>query len=86
MPAKSFRCDLKIQSRQKAPNITTIAKLQATEIFFFFMYIFFSKSGIVCMNDKRSPLMYFSCGDTEARGMIEKLSRDQSRGPDGKNL
>lgn len=50
------------------------------------MYIFFSKSGIVCMNDKRSPLMYFSCGDTEARGMIEKLSRDQSRGPDGKNL
>ena len=41
MPAKSFRCDLKIQSGQKAPNITTIAKFQATEIFFFNVYIFF---------------------------------------------
>lgn len=35
MPAKSFRCDLNIQSGQKAPNITTIAKFQATEIFLF---------------------------------------------------
>lgn len=61
MPAKSFRCDLKIQSRQKAPNITATAKLQATEIFFFNVYIF-SKSGIVvCMNNKRSPIIYFSC-------------------------
>lgn len=51
------------------------------------MYIFFSKSGIVsCMNNKRSPIIYFSYGETEARGITEKLNRDQSRGPDGKNL
>ena len=38
------------------------------------------------MNNKRRPIIYFSCGETEARAITEELNRDQSRGPDGKNL
>jgi len=45
------------------------------------MYIVL-KPQIVMYMDKRSLVIYFSCGKTEARGFVEKLNREQPGGPD----